>query len=197
VWKSGPHEPVGVVAEKSGRPCVVEYSEITTEMAERTDDDGRLVFGAGNICNHFYTIDFLKDTVLPNLGSLYHVARKKIPYYDELTNRTVPPETVNGIKLESFIFDIFPWSDRMAVLDAVREDEFAPVKNAPGSLTDSPDTARTYLSKRAQKWVINAGGTLTGNQDDGTCEISPLISYGGEGLEDLVNGKEVPCPFTL
>jgi UDP-N-acetylglucosamine/UDP-N-acetylgalactosamine diphosphorylase len=197
VWKSGPHEKVGVIAEKSGRPCVVEYSEITTEMVERTDDQGRLLFGAGNICNHFYTLDFLRDKVVPNLGNLYHIAHKKIPFYDQSTQQTITPESNNGIKLESFIFDIFPLSERMAVLDAVREEEFAPVKNAPGSTSDSPDTARAYLSQQAQKWVIDAGGTLTGEKDSGTCEISPLTSYAGEGLEELVQGKEIACPFTL
>lgn len=136
VWKNGPHEKVGVIAEKDGMSCVVEYSEITTDDAERTDLDGRLVFGAGNICNHFYTLDFLRDKVMPSLGNLYHIARKKIPYYDEATQSTIKPETNNGIKLESFIFDIFPLSERMAVLDTIREQEFAPVKNAPGSLSD-------------------------------------------------------------
>lgn len=136
VWKSRPHEKVGVLAEKAGKPCIVEYSEITTEMAERTDERGRLLFGAGNICNHFYTLDFLQEKVMPNLGNMYHIARKKIPYYDEASKSTVKPEANNGIKLESFIFDIFPLSERMAVLESEREQEFAPVKNAPGSPSD-------------------------------------------------------------
>jgi UDP-N-acetylglucosamine/UDP-N-acetylgalactosamine diphosphorylase len=136
VWKTGPHEKVGVLAEKAGKACIVEYSEITAEMAELTDANGRLVFGAGNICNHFYTLDFLREKVIPNLGNLYHVARKKISYYDVTSQSTVEPKTNNGIKLESFIFDIFPFSERMAVLDTVRDQEFAPVKNAPGSPSD-------------------------------------------------------------
>merc|ERR1711935_701034 len=119
---------------------------------------------------------------------MYHIARKKIPYYDELSQSTVKPETNNGIKLESFIFDVFPLSERMAVLDNERDQEFAPVKNAPGSSSYSPDTARSYLSKQAQNWVILAGGKLTGNLDS-ICEISPMASYGGEGLEGLVHGK--------
>jgi len=196
VWKSGPHEKVGVLAEKAGKPCIVEYSEITTEMAELTDTNGRLIFGAGNICNHFYTLDFLREKVIPNLGNLYHIARKKIPYYDETSQSTVKPETNNGIKLESFIFDIFPLSERMAVLDTVRDQEFAPVKNAPGSPSDSPDTARSYLSKQAQQWVTKAGGKLTGDLDS-LCEMSPMTSYGGEGLEELVQGKDIQCPFSL
>jgi len=196
VWKTGPHEKVGVIAEKAGKPCIVEYSEITTEMSERTGRDGRLLFGAGNICNHFYTLDFLRDKVMPNLANLYHIARKKIPYFDKATQTTIKPEVNNGIKLESFIFDIFPLSERMGVLDALRDQEFAPVKNAPGSSTDSPDTARAYLSKQAQQWVLEAGGNLTGDLDS-PCEISPLTSYGGEGLEEIVQGKDVNCPFSF
>lgn len=196
VWKAGPHEKVGVLAEKVGKPCIVEYSEITTEMAELTDVNGRLVFGAGNICNHFYTLEFLQEKVIPNLGNLYHIAKKKIPYYEKTSQRTVKPETSNGIKLESFIFDIFPLSERMAVLDSVRDQEFAPVKNAPGFPSDSPDTARSYLSKQAQRWVTEAGGKLTGDLDS-LCCILPMTSYGGEGLEELVQGKEIQCPFIL
>jgi len=196
VWKTGPHEKVGVIAEKAGKPCIVEYSEITPQMSELTDADGRLVFGAGNICNHFYTLDFLRDKVMPNLANLYHIARKKIPYYDKATKTTIKPEVNNGIKLESFIFDIFPLSERMGVLDALRDQEFAPVKNAPGSLSDSPDTARAYLSKQAQQWVVDAGGILTGDLDT-LCEISPLTSYGGEGLEEIVQGKDIHCPFSF
>ena len=196
VWKADAHEKVGVIAEKGGKSCVVEYSDITKEMAERTDEDGRLSFGAGNICNHFYTLDFIVNAVLPNLGNMYHIARKKIPFYDDKPKETVKPESNNGIKLESFIFDVFPLSKRMAVLDVVREEEFAPVKNAPGSPTDSADTARSYLSALAKKWVKEAGGILKGEVDS-ICELSSLTSYGGEGLEQLVKDKEIECPFSL
>jgi UDP-N-acetylglucosamine/UDP-N-acetylgalactosamine diphosphorylase len=84
----------------------------------------------------------------------------------------------------------------MAVLDVARSDEFAPVKNAPGSPSDSPDTARSLLSGLAKQWVTYAGGVLVGDLDS-ICEVSPLTSYGGEGLEELVKGKEISCPFQL
>lgn len=196
VWKTSAHEKVGVIAEKDGKSCVVEYSDISKEMAEAVDDKGRLQFGAGNICNHFYTIDFLKTKVFPELGNIYHIAKKKIPFYDEESKKTVEPESNNGLKLETFIFDIFPLSKTMAVLDVNRSEEFAPVKNAPGSASDSPDTARKYISDLAKKWVTKAGGRLVGDSE-AICEISPLTSYGGEGLEDLVKDKEIKCPFSL
>lgn len=197
VWKAHAHEKVGVVASRNDHPCIVEYSEITKEMAEKRDDTGRLVYGAANICNHFYTLKFIRDTILPNMGNLYHLAHKKIPYYDAVTGKTVTPVVNNGIKLETFIFDVFPLSQRMAVLDVERDEEFAPVKNAAGSPSDSPDTARAMLSKLAQKWIVDAGGKLTGDMENGMCEIAPLTSYAGEGLEGVAKDKEIACPFSL
>lgn len=196
VWKTSAHEKVGVIAEKDGKSCVVEYSDISKEMAEAVDDNGRLRFGAGNICNHFYTIDFITTEILPQLGNIYHIARKKIPYYDPESKATVTPDANNGLKLETFIFDVFPLSKSMAVLDVDRSEEFAPVKNAPGSDSDSPDTARKYISDLAKKWVQDAGGKLVGDMD-AICEVAPLTSYGGEGLEDIVKNKEITCPFSL
>ena len=196
LWKTSPGEKVGVVASKGGKPCIVEYSDISKEMSERRGEDGRLVFGAGNICNHFYTLDFLENVVVPNLGNMYHVARKKIPYYDASKKETVKPTENNGIKLESFIFDVFPLSVSMAVLDVERKDEFAPVKNPPGTDSDSPDTARMLFSNVAKDWLSKAGAILVGDTESDLCEVSPLTSYNGEGLAQF-NGKEVKCPFTV
>lgn len=79
VWKAEPDEKVGVVVNRGGKPCVVEYSEMDAEACERRDDSGKLVFGAGNICNHYFSRAFLEDVVLPGMGDMYHVAHKKIP----------------------------------------------------------------------------------------------------------------------
>jgi UDP-N-acetylglucosamine pyrophosphorylase len=56
------------------------------------------------------------------------------------------PTAPNGCKLESFIFDVFPLADSMAVLEVAREDAFAPVKNGPGAASDSPETALAAVS---------------------------------------------------
>ena len=197
VWKAHAHEQVGVLASRNQHPCIVEYSEITREMAEKKDEStGRLVYGAANICNHFYTLAFIHETILPRMGNLYHLAHKKIPYYDPVSGQTVTPAANNGFKLESFIFDVFPLSQRMAVLEVERSEEFAPVKNKAGSPSDSPDSARDMLSKLAQKWIMDAGGKLTGDLAS-TCEISPLTSYAGEGLETIAKDKETVCPFSF
>jgi UDP-N-acetylglucosamine/UDP-N-acetylgalactosamine diphosphorylase len=194
VWKAHAHEKVGIVACQNGKPCIVEYSELTPEMATLTDDtSGVLVFGAGNICNHFYTLDFIHQVILPNMGDLYHLAHKKIPYWNG--NKTVTPLENNGIKLESFIFDVFPLSNTMAIWQVEREEEFAPVKNAPGASSDSPDTAREMISNLAKSWIQRAGGLLIGDTN-AMSEISPSTSYAGDGLE-MYKDKTVECPFLL
>ena len=52
------------------------------------------------------------------------------------------------------------------------------------------------LSKQAQKWLVDAGGKLKGDLEC-VCEIAPLTSYAGEGLDGIVNGKEIVCPFSF
>jgi UDP-N-acetylglucosamine/UDP-N-acetylgalactosamine diphosphorylase len=134
VWRAHKTEKVGVTAELNGRMHVLEYSELPTDLADSEDAEGKLLFGAANICNHYLSVSFLQQRVLPSLSEVYHVAKKKIPYYDPVTKQTVTPDEVNGVKMEMFIFDVFPLATRWLVVEGCRGDEFAPVKNAPGTL---------------------------------------------------------------
>mmetsp|Transcript_2082 Transcript_2082/g.5975 ORF Transcript_2082/g.5975 Transcript_2082/m.5975 type:complete len:486 (-) Transcript_2082:2528-3985(-) len=202
VWRAAPDEKVGVLVTKDDRPMVVEYSELSASMASAVDETGKLKYGAANICSHYFSVDFIRNTVLTASASdiPYHIARKKIPYWDSEQNETVTPDKPNGIKLEIFIFDVFPLSKSMAVWEVERTDEFAPVKNANADgVADTPDTARKLLSNLAEKWLTDTGAKLhkTGDEaDKASCEIAPATSYAGEGLEKY-NGKVVASPFTL
>ena len=54
VVKANPHEKVGVFCKKDGKPSVIEYSEISNELAEAVDEKGELLFGESHIlCNQF------------------------------------------------------------------------------------------------------------------------------------------------
>ena len=99
----------------------------------------------------------------------------------------------NGIKLESFIFDVFPAAKTMAVLEIDRAAEFSPVKNAPGSAEDSPDTARAMLGALHRAWLLAAGAEVEGA---GVVEVSAAVSYAGEGL-GAVAGQRLRAPLLL
>ena len=139
VVKANPHEKVGAFCKKNGRPSVIEYSEITEEMAEATDEEGNLLYGESHIlCNLFNisVIEKMGDVPLP-----YHVAFKKASYLDKDGNLVVP-DSPNAYKFEAFLFDAFGEVEDMAVLRVKREEEFAPVKNADSAGVDCPRTAR-------------------------------------------------------
>ena len=136
VVKANPHEKVGVFCKRNGKPSVVEYSEISQEMAEAIDNEGGLIYGESHIlCNLFSVkaIEEISKNTLP-----YHSAFKKAKYLDEKGN-IISSDKPNAYKFEAFLFDAFESLDDMAILRVKREEEFAPVKNAEG--VDSPETA--------------------------------------------------------
>ena len=139
IVKANPHEKVGVFCKKNGKPYVIEYSEITDEMAEAVDKDGELLYGESHILCNLFRIDAIErmgSNPLP-----YHIAYKKAKYIDKDGN-LVEPESPNAYKFEAFLFDAFGEVDDIAVLRVKREEEFAPVKNADSAGVDCPKTAR-------------------------------------------------------
>jgi UDP-N-acetylglucosamine/UDP-N-acetylgalactosamine diphosphorylase len=198
VWRAHKSEKVGVTAEWNGRMHIIEYSEIPPELAETEDASGKLVFGAANICNHYMSVKFLTDVALPKISGIYHLANKKIPYYDQVTQKTISPSKPNGVKLEMFIFDVFPLAEKWIAVEGLREEEFAPVKNEPGNSQDSPDTARAMLTAQSIKWLKDAGANVVSDNSESLhqCEISPLLSYGGEGLSQF-SGQTIVLPTYL
>ncbi len=135
--KANPQEKVGVFCKKNGRPNVIEYTEISKELAEARDEKGELVYGESHIlCNEF-NISVLEKISQNKL--LYHVAFKKANYMDS-NGKIVEATEPNAYKFEAFIFDAFSTADDISILRVKREEEFAPVKNAEG--VDSPETAR-------------------------------------------------------
>ena len=201
VRKRDASEPVGLIIQKDGKPDVVEYSEISNEMAEAKDpkNDKALKFRAANIVNHYYSFKFL-DSAQDWADNLpHHVAKKKIPFLDVESGKQVKPEKPNGIKLEQFVFDVFPWVglDKFACFEVDRAEEFSPLKNARGTGQDDPDTSKSDIMQQGARWAKEAGAIVVSESDNNAgIEISPLISYAGEGL-DFVKGREIKAPAVL
>ncbi|KAL4784513.1 nucleotide-diphospho-sugar transferase [Aspergillus varians] len=200
VRKRNATESVGLILQKNGKPDVVEYSEIDQEIAEAKDpkNPSLLKFRAANIVNHYYSFEFFDsiETWVHNLP--HHIARKKIPSVNIESGEVVKPEKPNGIKLEQFVFDVFPMLslEKFASIEVRREDEFSPLKNARGTGEDDPDTSKRDITSQGQRWIESAGGVVVTEGDAVGVEVSPLISYGGEGLEFL-KGREIKAPAVI
>lgn len=194
VRKAYPQEKVGVFVQRGrgGPLTVVEYSELDSSMAsEINQSTGRLRYCWSNICLHMFTLDFLNQVAHAlEKDSIYHIAEKKIPSIHGLTM---------GVKLEQFIFDAFTYTPSMSLFEVVREEEFAPVKNANGASYDTPDSARLMLLRLHSRWVVAAGGFLTHSVPlymTGV-ELSPLCSYAGENLEAICRGRTFHAPSEI
>jgi len=180
VRKRNATESVGLILQKNGKPDVVEYSEIdkATAEAEDANQPGVLKFRAANIVNHYYSYRWLSD--LKSWQDLpHHVARKKIPCVDVETGETVKPTKANGIKLEQFVFDVFPRLplDKFACMEVRREDEFSPLKNAPGTGEDDPDTSKRDIMLQGKRWTQAAGAVVESESPDAGIEVDPRYSY--------------------
>ena len=193
VFKEQPGEKVGILALVDGRCAIIEYSDLPADMAAERDETGTLRFRAGSPAIHVFGVPFL-ERVTTGAGRLgYHIARKKVPYFDPATGTRVTPTAENALKFELFVFDALPLAERWYAVSARREDEFAPLKNATGA--DSPETVKAALIDRARRWLTAAGADVP----DGTpVEISPLYALDAAELRSkLPPGFRVDEPTVL
>jgi UDP-N-acetylglucosamine/UDP-N-acetylgalactosamine diphosphorylase len=140
VRKADPYERVGALCLEDGKPSIIEYYELTPEMAEATDEKGSLLYGFGVILNYLFRVDRLLAIMDQNLPM--HIVEKKVPYLDE-RGVLQKPQTPNAYKFETLILDMVYMMDNCLSFEVEREKEFAPVKNAEG--VDSVESARHLL----------------------------------------------------
>ena len=142
VRKVDPYERVGALCLEDGKPSIVEYYELTPEMAEATNEAGTLLYGFGVILNYLFRVDKLIAIAEKNMP--VHIVEKKVPYIDE-NGVAVKPETPNAYKFETLVVDMVYLMDDCLSFEVDREKEFAPVKNPSG--VDSVESARELLQK--------------------------------------------------
>ena len=142
VRKCDPYERVGALCLEDGKPSIIEYYELTPEMAEATNEAGSLLYGFGVILNYLFSVNTLMKIAEAKMP--VHIVEKKVPYIDE-NGVAVKPETPNAYKFETLVVDMVYLMDDCLSFEVDREKEFAPVKNATG--VDSVESARALLQK--------------------------------------------------
>jgi UDP-N-acetylglucosamine/UDP-N-acetylgalactosamine diphosphorylase len=195
VEKTIASEKVGVFAQTPGnhhgnapRCALVEYSDLTPEQTEAKAEDGGLLFRCGSPAIHLFSRKFLEEIAPGHARLPFHLARKKVPFVNE-KGAPVLPKTENALKFEKFVFDALPLATRWTLVRSLREEEFAPLKNAMGP--DSPETVRAGLFARNRAWLAAAypEESTAGHSSHGDklaqleVEISPLLATDPEDLK--------------
>ncbi len=142
IRKADPYEKVGVMCNKNGNPSIIEYIDLTEDMAHAIDEKGERLYNFGVILNYLFNVDLLykiKDEKLP-----VHVVTKKVEYIDN-NGTLIKPETPNAHKFEMLCVDMIEFADSCLPFEVEREKEFAPIKNKTG--VDSVESAQALLEK--------------------------------------------------
>ncbi|HVR74749.1 MAG TPA: UTP--glucose-1-phosphate uridylyltransferase, partial [Planctomycetota bacterium] len=126
--KTGPEEKIGVVALEDEKTKVLEYSDLSPEDAARLDPSGGLLFWAGSIAIHAFSLPFFRRVAAGGITLPFHAARKKVLSVDE----GGAPIEIEATKHETFIFDALPFARKSLCVEVERKEEFAPIKNQKG-----------------------------------------------------------------
>jgi UDP-N-acetylglucosamine/UDP-N-acetylgalactosamine diphosphorylase len=190
IRKRLPNDKVGNIVEVDGRLYVIEYSDLPESVGQQTNPDGSLKIWAGSIAVHVFNMELLERASKQASSLPFHYARKKVPFIDVQSGELVKPEKENAIKFERFIFDLLPSAKNAVVVEVDPSNHYAPLKNAPGSPADSPETVKQALSAMHTAWLEQAGAVV---QKDVPIEISPLFADSPETVaEKIERGQNFP-----
>ena len=142
ICKTEPKEKVGVICMDGNQPDIIEYYELTDEMANQKDEDGNLAYCYGAIMNYLFRLEKLEEIV--NKKIPVHIVEKKIECVGE-DGISRKPDKENGKKFETLAVDLIKPMGSVLPFEVVREKEFAPIKNKTG--VDSVESARELLKK--------------------------------------------------
>jgi len=176
VAKESAAEKMGVMVSVDGQTEIIEYSDLPDERAQATDDEGNLLLWAGNTAIHAFSLAFLERLKRDGIDLPYHIAHKPVPCLND-DGAPVEPDDKNANKFEQFIFDALPEAATALVVEADRDREFNPVKNAEGK--DSPATSRDAMIRLHRQWLQDAGAEVA---DGVVVEISPLYALDARQL---------------
>ena len=194
--KTGPNEKLGNFCVSGKRMQIIEYSDMPQKLAEERDSSGKLRFIAGSPAIHIIGRSFVERlTEHGKLSLPWHRADKKVSFINA-AGGLVKPDTPNAVKLESFIFDALPLASKALVLEACREEQFAPTKNPTG--VDSVESCRAMLVTRDARRLEAAGLAIprkTNGQADCLVELSPLLAVDDEDASAWVKKFNPAAPL--
>lgn len=177
-----PEEKTGIFIQYSnGTLGIVEYSDMPQDKINAKDAEGGILYSSANPAIHLFCLSFIAElTDSESISLPFHIAKKKITAIVDGRQGEI-----TGYKFEKFVFDALPLSAKNVILEVLREEEFAPVKNASGQ--DSADSAKELMTALNRKWLTSKGVSIPAGVKE--IEISPLTAL---SPEDLHQGIIVP-----
>jgi UDP-N-acetylglucosamine/UDP-N-acetylgalactosamine diphosphorylase len=160
VERADPEEAIGTMMGTSqGEMVVIEYSEISREQAFARVADGKLLHRWGYIGLVTFGMEFMRQAALGLTDRLpWHGAKKRYRAWSH-DKEAVVLKHVEGIKLERFIFDLFPYAKEYGAVYLIPSDRarwFAPLKNAVGFA--SPEEVRAAMMRADRQQLVRLLG---------------------------------------
>jgi len=197
--KQRPREAVGIHCLCDDEYRVIEYTELDRypQLLE-TDDDGQVVYAAGNPAIHLLAVDFVGRVCEHYDTFPWHRAHKKIPHLDEHGTLVLPTEP-NGYKFETFVFDALRFVRHAPVgLEIDRPGEYTPIKSLEGP--NSVQNAWRVMGEYWAAWFETAGCRVprdAAGQVTVKIEISPQFALSRQEFLDRTAGWTWPAEGPL
>jgi UDP-N-acetylglucosamine/UDP-N-acetylgalactosamine diphosphorylase len=180
VRRASVEEKVGVYLLIDGREAIIEYSDLGGEHTAALDNEGNILYWAGNTAIHIFSLPFIKRLNDHGFALPYHCATRTVQAFQPSGNLA----DITAYKYESFVFDAIPLARRASCIEVARQEEFSPVKNREG--VDSPETARMAMTALHRSWLQAAGAEVSPGAQ---VEISPLFALDREEFVKKVAGR--------
>ncbi|CAD8077499.1 unnamed protein product [Paramecium sonneborni] len=199
VQKRGVDENLGIIVNQNNQGLQYkEFDEISYNDLVKKDKNGSLANPDGVIGQIMCSLDYALEICCKfkkHILSNFHIRQKKCTYFDYITSKLIQPlSKPNALKFELTYFEAVPYCPikQFALFRIKREDEYAPILNPSNEIQDTIHTARQAYMSRDSKWL-----TQLGYQINSEIEISPKLTYFGEGLEEVTkkqikNKSQIP-----
>ncbi len=179
-------ERVGVFCLDRGIPQIVEYSEFSEAQSKLRDERG-LVYWAGSIAVHAFSVAFLERLAASSTRLPLHAAHKKVPVLDA-RGELVTPHAPNVYRFERFIFDTLPLARHVVALEVPREEQFLPLKNPDGPF--GPEGVRQALDHYWRQ-ALAAGATAVTHDRPPQLEVDPLLAENARELAEVLASRRL------
>jgi UDP-N-acetylglucosamine/UDP-N-acetylgalactosamine diphosphorylase len=183
VEREDPEEKMGVVAAFHDGIKIAEYSDLSLEQRSARDPSGKLQLPYANTGQMVFSLSFIEDHIKYMADLPWHLAYKQ----SHLWSKDLGFYQDKMWKFETFIFDLFMFSQRIGLLKSDRKDCYSPLKNAQGDR--SIQSVHQDLLYKYKKLYQKASGLAADERD---FELDASFWYLTDNVMNFWRGRPLP-----